>query len=221
MPGEDDDLKTVDPKDDTGGDDPKDPKGDDPKGDDPKGDDPKGDDPKGDDPKGDDPKGDDPKGDDPKGSFKFNFKEGVSVSDELSAKFTDFINFEGTEQEKADKLTGLYDDVVGAVEKQQRDDWVQVRKDWEKELKEDKEFGGKNYDENVLKCKAVIKKFADFDMAEFLDLTGYGDNPGLAKMLIRIHKAFSEDKVVEGLGIGDEEKSAAEVLYPDQGKEKK
>ena len=104
------------------------------------------------------------------------------------------------------------------VEKQQAE-FDGLKKEWVQELKDDKEFGGEKYNETVTKAQAILKRFFDYDTAVFLAAFGVGDNPSMAKGLARLYDALGEDKSPNvGPGNIGEEKSLADVMYPNQGK---
>ena len=79
-------------------------------------------------------------------------------------------------------------------------------------IKADKEFGGQNFPGTVDRAKRALKRFGCDDMVMFFESTGYGDNPEVIKLLARVDRATSEDRVTDGAP-AYETKSAAEIIY--------
>lgn len=69
---------------------------------------------------------------------------------------------------------------------------------WAKEVEADPEVGGENYKKNVELASRVVKRFGDEELVKQLNKTGYGNYPGLVKLMTRIGKAMSEDQLVTG-----------------------
>jgi len=92
--------------------------------------------------------------------------------------------------------------------------------DWTNELKNDPDFGGDNLDKNVGLAVKVTNKFGSPELKAVLDSSGMGNNPELIKMFNKIGKAFAEDSLDpdDMNSESGSDKSAADVLYPNQGK---
>lgn len=86
---------------------------------------------------------------------------------------------------------------------------------WEADLKVDTEVGGEAFAKNAALAQQVLNKYGDPALKEALTKSGYGNYPGLVKMMVRIGKEFGEDHF-ENAGSGGgrpEQKSAADMLY--------
>ena len=97
-----------------------------------------------------------------------------------------------------------------AAAKKQADAWVNA-------AKTDPEYGGAEFDANLNTAKSVLKSFGDAKFTAFLDSTGLGNHPEMIRVLLKVAKAVGPDKLIgtgQGLGQGQAEKSAAELLYP-------
>ena len=144
----------------------------------------------------------------------FAVPEGVELNPEMLDKFTVLAKELNLSQENAQKLMDLASDNMQGLMTQQQEQWSSIREGWLKDIKEDSEFGGDNFNETVTRAKRTLKNYGSEQLVKFLDDSGYGDNSEVIKMLARVDKAMSEDKIVEGKPKGYEGKSLAEIIYP-------
>lgn len=85
---------------------------------------------------------------------------------------------------------------------------------WLEQLKTDKEIGGDKFNESIENAKRVVNKYGDTEFKEFLNSSGLGNHPMVARMFAKIGKAFGEDHWREGSPIVVKtDKSAAATLY--------
>lgn len=121
---------------------------------------------------------------------KYEFKppEGVEFDPEQLNEYTPIFKEAGLTQEVAQKLLESHLTIQQAAMEKQLTAWSE-------ELKNDKEFGGKNFDANVKAAQAAVARFLTAEDKAFLDRTGLGSHPGLVKAFHRIGKAISEDAV--------------------------
>lgn len=153
----------------------------------------------------------------------FSAPEGVELDTETLGEFTAVAKELNLSQEKAQKLVDFGPKILQKAQEVQMQKWVEIREGWVSDLKADKEFGGDKLPETVERAKRALSKFGDEKLVKLLlppnkGGTGFGDNDALIKLLARVDKATSEDTVVDGGSSGKDNRSAAEVLYPNQGK---
>lgn len=91
----------------------------------------------------------------------------------------------------------------------------ETSKGWLKAAETDKEIGGEAFKQNAELAKRVVDRYGDKEFKEALNSSGFGNHPGLVKLLVRIGKQMSGDQLVIP---GTQEtkpqvKSAAERLY--------
>jgi hypothetical protein len=86
---------------------------------------------------------------------------------------------------------------------------------WLTAVKADPEVGGDNLATNAELAKRATKRFASPELQNMLDTTGLGDHPEVLRLFLRLGKAMADDKVMVGTG-GSEQKTAAQILYPNQ-----
>lgn len=105
---------------------------------------------------------------------------------------------------------------VDTQKKQQEEAWEKQKEEWVTEWKNDKEIGGEEFKKNAELAKRIVDRFGDAAFKEELNRTGFGNHPGLGRLLVKLGKAMSEDQlVIPGASpVGVEKKSLAEVLYP-------
>lgn len=84
---------------------------------------------------------------------------------------------------------------------------------WLAESKADKEIGGDALNENAELAKRVVERFGNPTLKSELDRTGYGNHPELIRLLTRIGKAMSEDKLVKPGAQAQGSKSLEDVFY--------
>lgn len=160
----------------------------------------------------------------PEAYTDFTLPEGVTLSDDDLAGFSDLAKEAGMTQEMAQKfidMEGKRMEAIGeSFQKSVQDAFDKQQSDWLAELKNDPEYGGDNLDKNNGLAVKVINKFGNQGLKDVLDSSGMGNNPDLIKFIHRIGKAIAEDQLEGGdtNNGGDSGKTLAEKLYPNQGK---
>lgn len=69
---------------------------------------------------------------------------------------------------------------------------------WGDEVRADKDIGGAKLDENLGVARKAIDQFGSPELKSLLDSTGMGNHPEVVRMMVRIGRAISEDKIVRG-----------------------
>ena len=89
-----------------------------------------------------------------------------------------------------------------------------VEKKWPEMAKADTEIGGAEFTKNVELAHRVLKKFATEDFMKDLEISGYGNHPGLLMAFVRIGRAMGEDQLIIPTGQAPTKaRTIAEVLY--------
>ena len=179
---------------------------------------------------GDDKSADDDdkaKGAPEEGYADFNVPEGVELDKGAIEGFTALAKELDLSQADAQRIIDLDSERMTKVAEQQSKEWEDVQKGFITELKDDKDFGGENFDKNVKFARRVIETFGGENKGEDLkkafNETGVGNLPVLVKFLAKIGPLISEDTFLaagaEAPGVGDGgEESDADIMY---GKEDK
>lgn len=171
------------------------------------------------DPPGDKPAGEGAKPEETPKPLELKSPEGVEIEPTSLAEFTKTATELKLSQETAQTLVNWYAKHNAEAAKAQAETWTKTNQDWIKAAKEDKEIGGDKFDGTVTSAKLAIKKFGNEAFTEALNYTGMGNHPEMIRFLGKVAAAFKEDGFVKG---GEappaEKKSAAEILFPNQGK---
>jgi hypothetical protein len=119
-------------------------------------------------------------------------------------------------QEQAQKVvTSVWPVLLRRAEEQQ----AELHDKWAAEAKADKEYGGKNFDDNIAKAIRAQEVLGSDGLREFLDETGLGDHPEMVRFFVKVGQLVSEDSFVGGVKGGksvdlNDEAAVANVLYP-------
>ena len=133
-----------------------------------------------------------------------------SVVDRIAAEAKE----QGLSQEDAQKLLDRENTAVSTYLEAQQKAWDKQVEGWAKEIKQDPELGGDNFNKNVETAKRALEAFdEDGQVAQLLDDTGYGNNPTLLRFLVSIGKQIGEDNVVFGTNT-QKKKTLAERMFP-------
>jgi len=146
-----------------------------------------------------DPK--EPKTDEPKDPIvyeDFSFPENIEINNDLMEKFKGLAQDSSLSQEKAQALLDLSIENGQKVLADQQAEFMKVRQDWQKSIKEDPDFGGKNFSETIVRAKRVLNNYGSPELKEMLDTSGLGDNPEVIKMFVKIDKVLGDDTSVTG-----------------------
>jgi len=143
-------------------------------------------------------------------TYEFNAPEGINLDSELLGEFEAFAKEKGYTNEDANRLLEF------GIKMRQKDvaQFQAQQAAWVGEIKGDKEFGGDALDENLGVGKKALEAFGTPELKNLLKTTGYGNNPEIIRMMIRVGKAISEDKLVIGDKRPQTEITPAKSLYP-------
>lgn len=91
---------------------------------------------------------------------------------------------------------------------------------WVEDIKKDTEFGGDKFNQTAESAKRFVTRFGDPEFQKALTDTGFGNHPGLVKMLARAARAMGDDKLVmPGAQPSTTPKSAEDIMYGGDKKE--
>ena len=94
-------------------------------------------------------------------------------------------------------------------------EWKKQNETWIADIKNDKEIGGATFEKNMELGKRVAAKYADPGFLKELNDTGFGNHPGLVRMLVKLGKEMGEDKfTVASAQPGERTKRPEHILYP-------
>lgn len=131
----------------------------------------------------------------------------------LDDKAVERINALKLPADQAQKALEYANAEVAAYVERQTTTWKQEVSGWAEAVKADQELGGQAFDQNVQFAQAALKKYATPEFIQALNETGYGNHPELVRVFVRIGKAMSEDKPVQGGPASGGQASHAQILY--------
>lgn len=148
-----------------------------------------------------------------KGDWEPKLPEGVELDGEQLKGYRALAKEIGLKPEHAQKLLDFHLGNLSAQTKAQEEE----RAGWRKALEADKEIGGANLEKNQALAAKAMQKFATPEFKEFLEKSGMGDHPEMARMFIKLGQALGEDSVAgaatSGAGPNTEE-ATLRAMYP-------
>jgi hypothetical protein len=144
----------------------------------------------------------------------FVMPEGVTLDEAVLAEANPIFKELGLNQEQAQKLVDIYAKQVQAGSQKQADDFGQLMNDWRDQSKNDSEFGGDKFEENVKIAQAAISKYGTPELKQLFEDHGVGNHPEVVRFMVRVGRTLKED--VPGT-TGDSTSAAQDrvsLLYP-------
>jgi len=141
----------------------------------------------------------------------FTVPEGVEVDGEQIEKFKELARELNLTQESAQKFVDLQTKMAARhIEAFQAE-----QAKWVSSLQT--EWGGE-FKANVQKAQRAMSQFGSPELRQLLDSTGFGNHPAVAKMMVAVGNKLGDPDFVEGKSATQVPKTAAEILYPNQGR---
>jgi hypothetical protein len=125
--------------------------------------------------------------------------EGMSYSTELEAAYKAKAFELGLPPGQTAALYDFYNQIIMDTHNQKAKQDQESLAAAETTLK--KEWG-ESYDGNLERVKRVMGKFGGEEFTAFLNTSGLGDNPAMAKMMLEFSKVISDDLFMEGTPAG-------------------
>ena len=139
----------------------------------------------------------------------FDLPDDFDMNDETLGEYHTFAKENNLTQEQAQR--GV--DMVAQMKQAEMNQWVEQQKSWVDTAKQDAEYGGEKFEENIAVAVKARDSFGTSEFNEMLDSSGLGNHPEMIRFLNRVGKAISEDSVVVG-GNSTSALSREAVLYP-------
>jgi len=148
----------------------------------------------------------------------FTLPEGIELDTAALEKAVPVFKELGLTQEQSQKLIDLQSEMVQAGSQKQVDDFNQLMNDWRDQTKNDGEFGGDKFDENVKVARAAITKYGTPELKQLLEEQGVGNRPEVIRFMVRVGQTLKED--VPGLSGSASAPTTdrVDVLYPNSKK---
>ena len=148
----------------------------------------------------------------------FAMPEGITLDEAALTGATPIFKDLGLNQDQAQKLIDVYAAQVQAGMDQQVDAFNQQKAEWRDASAADKEFGGDAFDENVKIAQAAVNKFGTPELKQLLEDYGVGNHPEVIRFMVNVGKLTAEDVPGATGGVANAQKSAVDVLYPNDQK---
>jgi uncharacterized protein YfiM (DUF2279 family) len=147
--------------------------------------------------------------------YALKFAEGTYVDTEMLTEFQKVAHELGISQDKAQKLASFYEthaEKAGGRAVAEHQKVIDAAKaQWEAEIEKSPTFTKDR--ENI---RSALRQYGDQELYDLLDQTNLGSHPKMWAFMANVGKALAEPGF-HGKNSG-KERTAAEVLYPNQGK---
>lgn len=147
----------------------------------------------------------------PPEKYEFTMPDGMELDTELAEKVDPVLRELNLTNEQANKLAGAFAEYRASEAQRQSDAYTQQVEDWGKSARDDKEFGGATFDENVKFAQKAIGQFGTPELKALLE-DGLGNHPELIRFAYRIGKSIGEDGGVDG-SKATTPRASADVLF--------
>ena len=134
----------------------------------------------------------------------FVLPEEVSVNEDLITEFSGLAKEANMPQDMAQKFVTLQAEYMGKMAAEaataQEEAWGTTLSEWADAAKADKEIGGADFKANVGVMRKALDMYGTPELKEALDITGVGNHPEFLRLMYRMGKDISDDKIVAGQG---------------------
>jgi len=145
----------------------------------------------------------------------FEVPEGFNINPEALESFQEFAKEWDLSQEHAQELVDFHAKEVKSMMEDQQKAWTETRETWVKDARNDEEFGGQAFNENMKHVATAVNEFGSPELRQVLNQTGLGDHPELVRFFYRVGKLAGEGNFHTGQGGSSGETDPAKTLYPD------
>jgi len=130
--------------------------------------------------------------------LKIEFPEGANP--ELVAAFKSVAKEIALDSEKAQKIVDAYLQAEKKVAAALQAEWLETHRRWEKEIREDPEFGGPRFERNVNLANRALEQFGGQELIDFLREARLTNCPPLVRAFMRIGQALAPDSIAGSHG---------------------
>lgn len=127
--------------------------------------------------------------------YEFKAPEGHEFDPEVLKTYTEVAKELNLPKDSAQKML---DKIAPALQQRQSQQIEAINNEWITAAKADKEFGGEKLAENLSVAKKALDTFATPEFKSFLEDSRLGNNPEVIRFMLRVGRAISEDRFVNG-----------------------
>ncbi len=144
--------------------------------------------------------------------YAFKLPDGAEADPAQAEQFTAFALENKVPPELAQKLVDFHADVM----QRQVKAWTDQVTAWGEETKNDPEYGGANYDQNMAVANRALAEFGGPKLGEAARQFGWGNHPEFVRFMVNVGKALGTATTERGgnSNVGNQ-LSRAEILYGD------
>lgn len=149
--------------------------------------------------------------------YELNMPEQTLLEAEALERIAGIARERGLSNEQAQELLDMEHDAVATYHNKQVTAFLERANTWKQEVVNDKEIGGDNLNKSVALVNRFLEKYdVDGSFRKDLEVTKYGNHPGLIKVLYRAAKeSFANDEFVQAPSqAGAGKKTVQDILYP-------
>ena len=149
----------------------------------------------------------------------FDMKEGLELDTDALDLAKPLFKELGLDQAQAQKLVDLQSDLIQAGAKQQVEAFSEQVAKWREESKNDSEFGGDNFDENVKIAQSAVNNFGTPELKQLLEDYGIGNHPEIIRFMVKVGKLTAEDVPGNESNATGKSTDRVSILYPNARKD--
>lgn len=143
----------------------------------------------------------------------FALPEGFEFKSDILNKFTSAAKELKLDQPSAQKMVDIATEHAKMIIDSQAEQLAKTRESWVESIKTDKDFGGGKFNETIERAQRSLKTYGSNELVDILNSSGLGDNPEVIKLLAKIDKATSDDRIIDGRPNNNTGKAPAEIIY--------
>lgn len=148
----------------------------------------------------------------------FQLPDGIEMNSEALEQLTPMLKDMGASQDQAQKLIDLQTETVQNLFAGQQRAWTDKQSEWRKAAENDDEFGKGKYDASLTVARRAMREIGTPELTDALNESGMGNHREFIRFFYRVGVAIGEDNLSFGTANQQGKKSAADRIFPDQGK---
>ena len=148
----------------------------------------------------------------------FQLPDGVELDAQALESVSPLMQQAGLTQEQAQSLVTWYAEQQQAGMQAQQESFNTMVNEWAEQSKNDSEFGGEKFEENIATAKMAIDKFGTPELKDLLESHGVGNHPEVIRFMVKVGALTKEDN--PGAGGNNlpakvsQEQNQLNALYP-------
>lgn len=149
----------------------------------------------------------------------FTLPEGMELDETVLAEATPMFKELGLTQDQSQKVVDFYAKQVQASSQTQIDNFNQLMSDWRDQSKNDGEFGGDKFEENVKIARSAVDKYGTPELQQLLTEHGVGNHPEVVRFMVRVGQTLQEDVPGSSGTVSKPGADRVDILYPNSKKQ--